>query len=250
MSLDSLTIFFEIINFLVLVWILQRFLYKPIKKAIHQRQADLEASLQAARLREQEAETEKNNYQQQQVDWKAHQSEREKELQQKIAKEREAALAKLRQELDAEKIRHQVVMDQGRQERARQMEEEISASALKLSALILKRLSGAELDQLLLNIFIEDILGLPKQKHEKIHAALAKEKGTLKLSYVRPLSEDQCTQITAAFRKAFDTDISLVTVKAPDLISGFRIKIGAEVLHANLGDELAFFQAGNKYVPV
>ena len=38
MQIDWLTVAAQIVNFLVLVWLLQRFLYKPITNAMHRRE--------------------------------------------------------------------------------------------------------------------------------------------------------------------------------------------------------------------
>jgi len=49
MEFSWTTFFLEIINFLVLVWILQRFLYKPVMKVIAQRKAHIESRLEEAK---------------------------------------------------------------------------------------------------------------------------------------------------------------------------------------------------------
>ena len=45
MEFNWTTFSFEIINFLILVWILQRFLYKPVTNAIARRKAAIESQL-------------------------------------------------------------------------------------------------------------------------------------------------------------------------------------------------------------
>ena len=48
MELTWSTFILEIINFLILVWILKRFLYKPVMDAIAKRRASIEQSMQDA----------------------------------------------------------------------------------------------------------------------------------------------------------------------------------------------------------
>ena len=49
MQIDWTTLVLEIINFLVLVWILKRFLYRPVMEAIAARQQRVEGKLAEAR---------------------------------------------------------------------------------------------------------------------------------------------------------------------------------------------------------
>ena len=58
MQIDWLTVAAQIVNFLVLIWLLQRFLYRPITNAMARREARIEERLSDARTRRKEAEEE------------------------------------------------------------------------------------------------------------------------------------------------------------------------------------------------
>ena len=49
MQIDWLTVAAQIINFLVLIWLLQRFLYRPITNAMARREARIEERLSDAK---------------------------------------------------------------------------------------------------------------------------------------------------------------------------------------------------------
>ena len=51
MEMDWSTFILEIINFLILVWILKRFLYRPILEVIARRREGVEKTLSEARAR-------------------------------------------------------------------------------------------------------------------------------------------------------------------------------------------------------
>ena len=92
MQLDWTTFLLEIANFLVLVWILQRFLYDPVRAAITRRQERIEALLGEARAAEAKAEELKSRYENRLKEWGA---------------EREKLRAQLVAELDAERAQPQ-----------------------------------------------------------------------------------------------------------------------------------------------
>ena len=56
MELDWTTFWLEIVNFLVLVWLLKRFLYRPVADAVARRRAAIERSVSEARSRAEQAE--------------------------------------------------------------------------------------------------------------------------------------------------------------------------------------------------
>jgi F-type H+-transporting ATPase subunit b len=62
MELNWSTFVLEIINFLVLVWILQRLLYKPVLAVIARRRAGIEKTLADAKHLQAEAERLKAQY--------------------------------------------------------------------------------------------------------------------------------------------------------------------------------------------
>ena len=69
MELSWPTFILEIVHFLVLVWILKRFLYKPILQAIGQRKALIEKNLADAEARQSEAEALEQQFQKRLTDW-------------------------------------------------------------------------------------------------------------------------------------------------------------------------------------
>ena len=56
MELSWSTFALEIVNFLVLVWILKHFLYKPVMDVIARRRADIESTLADAKTAQDEAD--------------------------------------------------------------------------------------------------------------------------------------------------------------------------------------------------
>src|SRR5690606_34903035 len=62
--IDWFTVIAQIVNFLILVWLLKRFLYQPILRALDAREKRVAAELAAADEKEQEAEKERDKFRQ------------------------------------------------------------------------------------------------------------------------------------------------------------------------------------------
>jgi F-type H+-transporting ATPase subunit b len=63
------TFVLEIINFLVLIWILKRFLFKPVKAVVSQRQADIDKQLLESQRLNDESAALKDEYENRLVNW-------------------------------------------------------------------------------------------------------------------------------------------------------------------------------------
>ena len=69
MQIDWTTFALEIINFLVLVWILKRFLYRPVLDTLARRRAGVEHTLAEARETEARAKTLQDQYASRLAEW-------------------------------------------------------------------------------------------------------------------------------------------------------------------------------------
>ena len=69
MELNSSTFILEIINFLILVWILKRFFYKPVLDIIARRKADIEETVAKAQTLQSNAENLEHQYESRLADW-------------------------------------------------------------------------------------------------------------------------------------------------------------------------------------
>ncbi len=68
MQIDWFTFGAQVVNFLILVWLLKRFLYGPILKAIDDREQRIAARLQSAAKREEAAEAARQSYENRQAE--------------------------------------------------------------------------------------------------------------------------------------------------------------------------------------
>jgi F-type H+-transporting ATPase subunit b len=90
MQIDWLTVAAQIVNFLVLVWLLKHFLYGPVTRAMARREERIAERVQSAREREDAAERER---------------ERLHERMDRLEDRRDAVLEQAREEADGEKQR-------------------------------------------------------------------------------------------------------------------------------------------------
>jgi F-type H+-transporting ATPase subunit b len=103
MQFDWTTFFLEILNFLVLIWLLKRFLYKPVLRMLDARQKRIHDQVGQADSMRAEAENLKAEYASRINDWQHEQSANRQNLAQELAQEREKHMAELKQALNIER---------------------------------------------------------------------------------------------------------------------------------------------------
>ena len=241
MSIDPFTFVLEIVNFLVLLWLLHRFLYRPIQRAIAERREALNQEILTAHQREEEALALKAQYEQSLADWEQEKARQEDALHQALGEEKASALTKIRAAAEAERLRLQTLSEQELASQRHQAQVLAAQTALHLGKRMLERLAGDELDQALLKMFLEDLEQLPESDRSQLQAAFLRKKGPISVTTARGLGPETQQRITASLSGLLGSDVQYTFGQEPALLGGFRIVIGDQVVHANLSDELAFF---------
>lgn len=103
MSIDWVTVLAQIANFLVLVWLLKRFLYKPILNGIDAREAEIAARMGEAALAQQEAQAAEADFLAQKQQLLADQAALAERVREEAEQQRDALLAEAREKLAQER---------------------------------------------------------------------------------------------------------------------------------------------------
>ena len=134
MQIDWTTLVLEIINFLVLVWILKRFLYRPVMEAIAARQQRVEGKLAEARAIEDGARELQQQYQRRLADWDMEKAKARATLDTELLQERNRQMQVLDKALLEERERVAAVTAHKQQEAQCELEVEALAHAQRFAA--------------------------------------------------------------------------------------------------------------------
>jgi F-type H+-transporting ATPase subunit b len=235
-QLDWSTIVLEIINFLVLVWLLKRFLYQPVLQAIARRKAEIDASIADAEAKRAEVDSLRQQYENRLSDWEHERSTARAALRQELESERRHRLEELRAALESEQEKVRVANQRRLAEAQRQAEQQAVLHSAQFASKLLSQLSGAEVDARLVSWATQALAQLAPERR----AALRNNKSAREAQVVsaRPLSDDTRRALEAALRELLGGPIACTYDEEPALIAGLRITIGPWVLRANLQDEL------------
>lgn len=241
MELDWTTFILELINFVVLMWILNRFLYQPVMNVIAQRKAAIQKTLSDAEVTRSDAQALQTQYENRLAEWEQEREKARAQLREEISVERARLLEDLRAELNQEREKAAAVERRRMRDFMQQTEVTAIVQGGAFASRLLSRLGGPELERRIIDIVIQDLPHLPDNQMQVIRSAPAGTGLSMKVTSAYPLDKAQREVISAACRTLAGRDVTCEYLEDRDLIAGLRISVGSWVLRANVQDELRFF---------
>jgi F-type H+-transporting ATPase subunit b len=230
MKINWFTVIAQVINFLILVWLLRHFLYKPVLKAIDEREKKIASQLKDATDKEAKAKKEQDEFAKKNEAFDQKKKglmekavaetnvERDKLLE--IARNDAATLqSKLENALRAtqEKLNHDIVQ---------KTQQEVFAIARKTLA----DLSSVSLEEQSANIFIKRIKELKKDEKKQFSEAfklgskqMSGEQRPILIQSAFDLPEKQQTEIKKAVNEILRTETQFQFKTEPEIISGIEL---------------------------
>lgn len=241
MELDWSTVALEILNFLVLVWLLKHFFYRPVLAVIEKRRADTEAVIATARQQATDAEALKADYTARLAALAAERELAMARLSDEIAAERERRLQALNAELATERERQQMLQAREQAERTAALTREAMQLAARFAGRLCERLASPALETRLLLMAREEIQAAPGGTRDALCAALQAMSEPVRFTTAFPLDAETQAACIASLAEFAGQPIRAEFSVDPSLLAGLHIQAGAWTLAANLRDELVFF---------
>lgn len=241
MELNWSTFLLEIINFLILVWILKHFFYKPVLNVIARRRRSIEKSLNDANTLHEDAEALRVQYDNRLAEWEKERQAAHTSLDKEIETERTRRMEALRATLGEEREKARVIEQRALEASRLRAEETALAQGAQFSARLLSVAAGPELEQRLLDLLLKELTSLPPERLSTLRAAAGKTADRILVTSAYPLDD--------AARLSLERTLASVLAVTPpfhyeqdkDLLAGLRVTMGSWVLRANLQDELKSF---------
>ncbi len=238
MLIDWFTVGAQAVNFLILVWLMKRFLYKPILAAVDAREKRIADERADADAKKAEAQKEKDDFQ---------------KKNKTFDDERVALMAKAADEAKTERAR---LMDEARaaadvlsakrqdglrneaktlnQALRRRTEQEVFAIARKTLA----DLATTSLEERMGEVFTRNLRAMDGQAKEGLGKALKTAPDPALIRSAFDLPTEQRAAIQNALNETFSAQIRLRFETAPDLMSGIELSSNGQKIGWNIANYL------------
>ena len=244
MLIDWFTVGAQALNFLVLVWLMKRFLYKPILDAIDEREKRIATELANADAKKAESQKEHDEFQRKNAEFDQQRAallskatdEAKAERQRLLDEARKAAadLSSKRQETlrNEERNLHQAI--------CRRTQREVFAIARKTLA----DLATVSLEERLGEVFTRRLREMDGKAKEALGEALKTASGPGVVRSAFDLPADQRAAIQNALNETFSAEIRVRFETAPDLVSGIELTTNGLKVAWSIADYLASMENG------
>lgn len=223
MLIDWFTVGAQTLNFLILVWLMKRFLYKPILDAIDAREQRIAAELADADAKRDAAQKERDNFQHKNEEFDQQRAALLSQATEEVASERERLLDEARAAANDLSAKRQEALRREQQSLAgeitRRTREEVFAIARKT----LTDLAGASLEERMSDVFTGRVRQLNGEAKDNFADALRSSLNPALVRSTFDLPTEQRDAIQLALNETFAADIQLSFETAPAVISGIEL---------------------------
>lgn len=228
MQIDWLTVAAQIVNFLVLVWLLQRFLYRPITAAMAQREGAIAARLSEAGSARAEVEADARRLE------RARQALEDSRAHRLAAAEDEARAlrarleAEIRQEMDRKRGALQDQLDQERNALADSLRRKAGHAVIDIAGRVLRDYADSDLGAQVAANFARRLAALDAPDRARLIRAAERIEGPAQLISGIDLTPAMQATLTQAVRDCIGQEIAVAHRRDDDLVLGLRLTIGEQ----------------------
>jgi F-type H+-transporting ATPase subunit b len=239
MLIDWFTVIAQVVNFLILVWLMKRYLYQPILKALAAREQRIAASLADAKTKMAEAAKEREEYKRKNTEFDRERAALLFKAQDEAGKERNRLFEVARNDADAFRDKLQGKLS-GEYNRLRvsinhRMRDEVFAIARKTLA----DLGGVTLEQRMAEVFIARLLGLGSEEKARLAALLKTPDVPIIVRSAFELAPEQRAAIEAAIKTTLAGTSTVQFEIVPGLVSGIELNMLGQKIAWSIADYLA-----------
>ncbi|NJB68080.1 F-type H+-transporting ATPase subunit b [Desulfobaculum xiamenense] len=216
MLIDWFTVVAQIVNFLILIWLLKRFLYGPILRAVDAREAAVAARVRDAEAAREEAKARSDELRREREAFEDERSVLMERARTEVEAWRERAEERVRGEVEARRVRWLEALDSERAEFERALAERVATEVLAVSRRALSDLGDSALDERIASAFLREV-----RAATDAHAA-----GAVRVGTGTEVGASARTMVDQGLREVFPKVTDVAFVPVPELGLGMRLETG------------------------
>ncbi len=236
MGLSFTSLLFETVNFVALVWVLSRLVYRPLERAIEERRAADERVRQEALAKHEEAARRLAELEARHQELAELRERTMREAAEDAARTRARLLGEAREDAASIRAQAQKLLASERRESMVAARELAIEQSTRIAARLLAELSPAGLDDAL----VEQLAVAIAEQRGKAHHEHGARRGRLEVEvrFAKAPRPEQVERIRAAVVKAVGGTPSLSWREDPTLVAGAAATLGDRVLDASVAGNL------------
>ena len=242
MLIDWFTIAAQIINFLILLWLLKRFLYKPVLNAMNEREKKITQRLADAETARQQARQQAEEYRTRTAELDTQRNSLLQEAQAEAEAFRKELFHQARQDASEIQERWQRSIQQEKEAFLRDLYQRATTQTYEIARKALTDLANKDLESHVIENFLLRIENLDSEEHASLDAALSEANGrvVVRSAFEIPpgMREKILAQLGAITPESFEVSYEAL----PEVSCGIELKMGGKKVAWSLASYLETLQ--------
>ena len=239
MQIDWFTFGAQIANFLILVWLLRRFLYGPITSAMAEREQRIADQFEEARQKQEEAEAQIAEYHRKQEELETAREERLAEVEAAARERRREMIEEARAEVDRLDEQWTDALRRERADFLQELTRRVGREMLDLIRRALRDLADADLEHRLVRVFLDRLRDLEASRAEAHTDAVRARPTDVVVRTAFDLGDEQRRALTDTLRAVTDAEAEPSFEREADLGLGVEIRAGGHKVAWSLDSYVA-----------
>jgi F-type H+-transporting ATPase subunit b len=225
-QIDWFTLVAQIVNFLILLTLLRRFLYGPIVETMDKREQMISARLHEAEEKRSEAQQQAEKYRQQQKELERQHDEQLAQIRREVETRRGELLEKAHQEVQEKKQEWQAALRREQDAFLQELRQRVGREAGEITRRALQDLADVQVERRMVDLFATHIRELEPDEKAEMSASIQKTDGEIVIRSAYELPAQAQQTITDAVQEHLVNGDGLHArfETAPDLISGVQLQ--------------------------
>jgi len=221
------------------VWLLKRFLYKPILHAIDEREKGIAAQLAQAEAKKAEAQKERDDFQHKNEAFDQERASLLKKATDEANGERQRLLDEARKDADALRAKRQDALRNEQRNLGQDITRWTQKEVFAITRKTLADLAATSLEERMSDVFVQRLRALTGPAKEQLAAALKSSTQPARVRSAFNLPPAQHAAIQKALNETFSADIHLQFETVPELVSGIELSTNGQKVAWSIADYLA-----------
>ncbi len=235
MQIDWITTSAQLVNFLLLVWLLKRFLYKPVMNAMAARERGIASRLDEARDREQLAGAREQEYRDKVRAFDEDCAKRLDAARDAAEQEKVRLIEAAREDIERQRSKWLEQLRQEQDDFSAGLRLELGQEAIRIARKALADVAETALERQAIDVFLKHLASVPQSERER----LTQGEDTLRLTSAFDLDEDTREYARAALGERLGGTTDVRFERDRGLLCGVEIARSGYKLSWNVGDYLA-----------
>jgi F-type H+-transporting ATPase subunit b len=239
MLIDWFTVLAQIVNFLILVWLMKRFLYKPVLHAINEREKKVADQLDEAAKKKSEADLEMQEFKKKNEAFDSQRAALLDKAKADANAEGDKLLAETKREIGLVRAKQIETLNADSHNLANSIILRTQKEVFAIVRKVLVDLSGATLEERVIDVFVRRLREMDAASKANFASAMESAPNSAVLKSAFDLSSDERGSIQKALNDYFSADVSLKFETSNELVGGIEFTTNGLKVAWSISDYLS-----------